>query len=232
MLIHVSAAMGAFSQVVPPIAALAANRLDTAARRATAIWCILLFSGDAAYLMVTLARSMNPGGGGNLWVGYVVTLPNAAACLWSLSLWHERASIRRGVLWTIPLLVIIGVVITATLEDLSRFSLVATPFNAAVVLVVAAGSFLLLSHAETGTMARTDWFWIIGGIMLYQATMVSQHPVSWFLNASDRGDLLVAAYVVRGFVDVVAFLIIAWGMWSPSTAPAPHRPLAPSTDSA
>jgi hypothetical protein len=232
VLIHVSAAMGAFSQVVPPIAALAANRLDTAARRATAIWCILLFCGDAAHLMVTIARSMNPGGNGNLWVGYVVTLLSASAGLWALSLWHERASIRRGILWTIPLLVIIGVVITSTLEDLSRFSLVATPLNAAVVLVVTAGSFVVLSQAETGTIGRTDWFWILGGIMLYQATVVGQQPVAWFLNASDRGDLLVAAYVVRGFVDVVAFLIIAWGMLSPSTAPAPHRPLAPSTDSA
>jgi hypothetical protein len=91
---------------------------------------------------------------------------------------------------------------------------------------------VVLSHAETGTVARTDWFWIIGGIMLYQATVVGQQPVAWFLNASDRADLLVAAYVVRAFVDVVAFLIIAWGMVSPSTAPAPHRPLAPTPDSA
>jgi hypothetical protein len=165
--------------------------------------------GDTGYLMASLAR------GENLWLGYVVPPVTSGVVLWALSLRHPDTIGRITIRLAIPLQILVGMVLTLTIEDPSTFSLVAGPFHALVVLLAASWTFLRLGLSETEGLARQDWFWIVGGIMIYSATLTALQPVSWFLRASDRLDLLAAVYYAKAAADVLAFLAIAGGMLCP-----------------
>jgi hypothetical protein len=151
----------------------------------------------------------------NLWMGYVVPPVASAVALWTLALRHPDSFGRTAIRMAIPLQVIVGIVLTVTIEDPSTFSLVAGPFHALVVLLAASWTFLRLGLSETEGLARRDWFWMVGGIMIYSATLTALQPVSWFLRASDRLDLLAAVYYAKAAADILAFLVIAGGMFCP-----------------
>ena len=177
-------------------------------RRATAAWCLVLFVADAANLMASL-------GGNNLWLGYLVLPVVTGLALWTLSLVHPDSTGRLAIRAAIPLQAVVGLVLTITIEDSTTFSLVAGPFHALVVLLAASWTFLRLGLSESEGLARRDWFWIVGGIMIYSATLTALQPVSWFLRASDRPDLLAAVYYAKAAADILAFLAIAGGMLCP-----------------
>ena len=205
LLLHVAT----LSQVVPLIVAIAGDRLHSPLRRAVALWCLALFIGDALYLMASLSR------GENLWLGYVIPPLGSVLALWALSLGHPDAVGRVAIRVAIPLEILVGVILTLTIEDPSTFSLVTSPFHALVVLLAASWTFLRLGLSETEGLARRDWFWIVGGIMIYSATLTALQPVSWFLRAAGRLDLLAAVYYAKAAADIVAFLAIAGGMLCP-----------------
>ena len=196
------------AQVLPVVVGLAGNRLVTAQRRAASLWCLVLLLGDMAQLIAGL-------GGENLWLGYAVPPAAGAVVLWALSLEHPDAIGQSTIRLAIPLQIAVGIVLTVTIEDPNTFSLVASPFHALVVLLAASWTFVRLGLSKTGAPARQDWFWMVGGIMIYSATFTALQPVSWFLRASDRLDLLAAVYYAKAAADVLAFLAIAGGMLCP-----------------
>jgi hypothetical protein len=196
------------------IAGLSGDRLSTALRRALALWCLILFAGDALYLMVEKSW------GANLWLSYAVAPVASGFALWVLSLSHPDAIGRLALRVAIPFEIAVSAVLTFAIEDRTTFSLVATPFQALVVLLAAAWTFLRLGLLETRRLTGQDWFWMVGGIMIYAATWTALEPVSWFLRAADRMDLLAAVYYAKAGMDILAFSVIAGGM----LCPVPPRP--------
>jgi hypothetical protein len=188
-----------------------------------------MFVGDAGYLMAS------SGGEENLWLGYVVPPATSGLGLWALSLGHPDVIGRTTIRLAIPLQLGVGVVLTLTIEDPRTFSLVAGPFHALVVLLAASWVFLRLGLSDSEGLARRDWFWIVGGIMIYSATLTAVQPVSWFLRASDRMDLLAAVYYAKAAADIVVFLAIAGGMLCPvpptSSGGSSSPPSSPSASS-
>jgi hypothetical protein len=155
--------------------------------------------------------------------------------LWAISLAVHHPTSRLAIRIAIPLQALVGVILTAAIEDRTTFSLVAGPFHALVVLLAAAWTFLRLGMEESGGLARRDWFWIVGGIMIYSASLTGLQPVSWFLRATNRMDLLAAAYYVKAAADCVAFLAITGCMLCPipptSSGGSSSPPFSPSGSS-
>jgi hypothetical protein len=205
LLLHVAT----LSQILPLMVGIAGDRLRSPFRRAIALWCLILFVGDAAYMMASISR------GPNLWLGYVVPPLGSALALWALALVHPDAIGRTAIRLAIPLEIAVGVVLTLTIEDTTTFSLVVSPFHALVALLAGSWVFLRLGLSEADGLVRRDWFWIVGGVMIYSATLTAWQPVSWFFRASDRVDLLLAVVHARAGADIVAFLAIAGGMLCP-----------------
>jgi hypothetical protein len=197
------------SQFLPPIVGIAGDRLSSAFRRAVALWCLALFLGDALYLMAALSR------GENLWLGYVIPPATSALALWAVSLDHPDAVARLAMRIAIPVQMAAGAALTLTIEDPADFSLASGPFHALVVLLAASWTFLRLGLRETESLARQDWFWMLSGIMIYAATSLALQPTSWFLRATDRVDLLAAVHYARAGTEILAFVLITWGMLCP-----------------
>jgi hypothetical protein len=133
------------------------------------------------------------------------------ALLWALAQWHPARAARLALKIAIPLVLVVSVVLTVMLEDASDFSLAVVPFHSIVMLLATVWTFVALSLRAESSIAREDWFWIIGGVMLYAATAAAMQPLAWYL-IRERVDLLHAAFNVRAAVVILSFAAITWGM--------------------
>jgi hypothetical protein len=190
---------------LPLIAAVIRARGLSKAHLAIALWCAI----DGSLNVVALLIGSH--GWNNLWLAYIGAPILSAALLWALAQWHPARAARLALKTAIPLVLIVSAVLTVTLEDPRDFSLAVAPFHAIVMLLATFWTFLSLSLEAKSWMAQEDWFWIIGGVMLYSATAAAMQPLAWYL-IRERVDLLHAAFNVRSAVAILSFAAIAWGM--------------------
>jgi hypothetical protein len=153
--------------------------------------------------------------GTNLWLNYVVPPFTCVLGLWAMAARHPHSFGKTAIRTAAPLQLIISVVLILTIEDPNNFSLVVGPLGALLLLLAASWTFLSLGLADTGGLARRDWFWIVAGVMLYAATTTALEPVSWYLRFAGRFDLLAAVYYARAGVNILAFLAVAGGLLCP-----------------
>lgn len=198
------AALG--SPLLPVLAAAARGRRRlTRAHLAIALWCAVEGS------LEIFAALMGARGRNNLWLGYLGHPLISITLLWALAQWHPARPARLALKIAIPLVLLVSVVLTVTLDDPRDFSLAVAPFHAIVMLLAAVWTFVSLSLASESSIAHEDWFWMIGGIMLYAAIATAMQPLAWYL-IRERVDLLHAAFNVRAAVITLSFAAIAWGM--------------------
>ena len=171
---------------------------------------ILLWCGLEGSLNI-LAGLIGSRGRNNLWLGYAGYPVLSMAMLWALAQWHPAKSARLALKLAIPLVLLVSVVLTLTLDDPTDFSLAVAPFHAIVMLLATVWTFVSLSLAAESSIVHEDWFWIIGGVMLYAATATAMQPLAWYL-IRERVDLLHAAFNVRAAVLLLSFAAITWGM--------------------
>ncbi|MEX1185588.1 MAG: hypothetical protein WEA80_03280 [Gemmatimonadaceae bacterium] len=161
--------------------------------------------------MNLLAVLLGSRGRNNLWLGYVGHPILSMALLWALAQWHPAKPARLALKIAIPLVLLVSVVLTLTLDDPRNFSLAVVPFHAIVMLLATVWTFVSLSLAAERSLADEDWFWVIGGVMLYAATAAAMQPLAWYL-IRERVDLVHAAFNVRAAALVLSFAAITWGM--------------------
>lgn len=196
------------AQILPPVVGAIGGRVTTPPRRWIVLWCALVFLNGAISLVLAL-RQIN-----NLWVGYVFMPVTGAAALWALSCWHDPGTGRLTLRVAVPIFVTVSVVLTL-FEDAHTFSLVAAPFHGLVLLIAGIWTFIRRGLAETLPLAGRDWFWTLAGFMLYAGTTTAQEPVSWYLLAIDRVDLLALVIQAKAGSDILAFAAITWGLLCP-----------------
>ena len=171
----------------------------------------------------------------NLWTGYAGVPLVTGVLLWALAHWHPREAAKLALKVAVPLVVLVSVVLTVTLDDPRDFSLAVMPFHAAVMLLAAVWTFVSLSLEAKSSIVHADWFWIIGGVMLYAAVAATMQPLAWYL-IRERVDLLHAAFNVRAAVVILSFAAITWGMlprgtprYSGGSSPPPSSPFSSSS---
>lgn len=174
------------------------------------MWCLTVLA------LEILAMLLGARGRNNLWLGYAGHPFITAALLWALAEWHPRKAASLALKSAIPLVILVSIGLTLTLDDPRSFSLVVTPFHSIVMLLAAVWTFVSLSLDARSSLVREDWFWIIGGLMVYAATATAIQPLAWYL-IQERVDLLHAAFNVRAGVVLLSFVAITWGMLSQGT---------------
>jgi len=171
------------------------------------IWCLVIVSQDV--VGIALAEQ----GRTNLWISYLFEPLFSGALLWALAFWIPERSSSLALRAAVPLVALASVILTITLDDPRSFSLVVAPFHSIVMLLAAVWTFVSLSLESKSSIVRQDWFWIIGGVMLYAATATAIQPLAWYL-IRERVDLLHAAFNVRAAMVLLSFSAITWGMLS------------------
>lgn len=199
-----------WSPVFPPLAAAATGWTTPSERRWIVAWCLVILATEI------LAGLLGGLGINNLWTGYVGQPLISSVLLWALSQWHPYGSARTALRAAVPLVVLVSVIFTVTIDNAHAFSLVVGPFHSIVMLLAAVWTFVSLSLRAEALIIREDWFWIIGGVMLYAATATAMQPLAWYL-IQERVDLLHAAFNVRAAIVILSFAAITWGMLSHRT---------------
>lgn len=199
---------GAWSQALPPLAA-ALVKSALPAHRWIAAGCLVSVLGDAVSLPLAL-RGVN-----NMWIAYLSTPLMGAAFLLGMASWQQREVERLAVRLAIPAYWVAWTGLVLLTEDVKGFSRFAIPLHSLIILAVAIWTLMRRGLDPTqGTLLRTDWFWIVGGVALYGAATVTFEPVAAGLMTS-RQDLVIAALNLKSALYLIAFLAMTWGMLCP-----------------
>ena len=196
--------------LLPVAAAVVSRRAAAPAFRWVVVWCVALVCADA-FAMALGARGIN-----NLWALYAFMPVITALILLALSFFHPTNAGRVALKAAIPPVVLVSVLLSLTIDDARQFSLVVAPFHSTVTLLASLWTFVALSFRADSAIHRNDWFWIIGGVMLYAAATTAIQPLSWYL-LRERVDLLHAAFNIRAAIVLTSFAAITWGMLSQGT---------------
>lgn len=194
-----------WSPILPFLAALLARRRMTRGRWWVAAWSfVLVLEGTLEWALGM--RNIN-----NHWVGYVFAPVSGGVALWAISHWQPDRTSRSALRFAVPLFVIVSVLLIYAFDDRSTFSLVSSPFHYLVQLFAALWTFVRLSMLPEEPIARQDWFWIMGGMILIAGVSTALGPLAWYL-LRPRVDLLHAMLNVRAGAYLAAFVAITWGM--------------------
>jgi hypothetical protein len=198
-----------WSQLAPPAAGAAARRLTPGGRREIAIWCLLQVASDGLSLVLG-RRGLN-----NLWVSYLFMPVTGAIALWAISCWHRPGTGRLTLRIAIPLFVVVSAGLTFGVEDPRAYSMIAAPFHALVLFFAALWTFMVRSLTGQARLMQQDWFWILGGLMLFTGTATAQQPIAWYLVSAGREDVFRAVFDLKAAVDILAFAAITRGVLCP-----------------
>ena len=202
-----------WSQAVPLVAGVAAHRRLTSARVWIMFWC-------AVYLIMNLAgRYLGARGLNNHFLSYVALPVQCLGVMWALSLWQVRPTARLTLRLAVPAFLLAFIALTLLLEDPRNFSTIAEPVYSIVALGAAIATLLTRSPDETGPLLHQDWFWICCGLILHFGALAVLTPFAAHYLVTDP-QLMNSAYVIRGYINTAAFVIIAIGI----SCPSPVRP--------
>ena len=170
--------------------------------------------GDTAQLLIG-ARGIN-----NLWVGYVSTAVTGILVIAALAEWQVARHPRR--LMYLALGLYVGVfVLTAALDDPTRFSMLAVPIHSIIVLLLSLWTLVTNAlEAQQQPLIRHDWFWACLGLaLLYGASSAVQPLLRILLAEGKLADMATVLYFKAG-LQIGAMLLISAGMLCPVQAPS------------
>lgn len=202
----VAAAMAA--QLLPVLAVMALARPVPRARFWIAIWSLVFFVSDVIQFLV--ARFL----GENLWYFSFSHPIEDALLLWAYSHWQTRPEMRLTFRLAIPLLVVVSSLIAITAGEFNTFKSFSSPFRSLILMSAIVYTLISRWMQEKEPVADRDWLWTSVGVMLYFGAYVLVEPVANSLIPEHMG-LARFVYVVKGCVDLVAYILIWKGMRCP-----------------
>ena len=202
-------AFSMWSEALP----LAAGVLARARLTSTRVW-IMFWS--AVYLIMNLsAKYLAEHHLNNHFLSYIALPVQAFAVLWALALWQERPTARLTLRLAIPA-ILIAFAFTMTLDDIRSFSAVSEPVYSIVALGAAIFTLLTRSQHEIAPLMQQDWFWVCAGLILHFGALAVLTPfASYYVTREPQ--LVFQAYNVRAVINTVGFILIAAGVYSPSS---------------
>jgi hypothetical protein len=199
-----------WSQAVPIAVGILARRRLTSARVWIMFWC-------AIYLIVNLAaKYLASRGMNNHFLTYLALPVQCLGVMWALSLWQKSATARLTLRIAVPVFLVAFIVVTRFFENIRNFSAIAEPVYSIVALGAAIATLLSRSPDEEGALLSQDWFWVCVGLILHFGALAVLTPLAAHYLTTDP-QLVIRAYVIRGYVNTAAFLVIAIGIFSPSS---------------
>ncbi len=149
--------------------------------------------------------------GNNLWVSHLGLPISASLLLWAFSLWQERDVARLTFRLAIPLFIVVWIGLLVFAENLQAFSRYGSPLRAILLVYVAAYTLVTRSVGAVEPVWREDWFWVAAGTLVSYGTSAIVTPLANLLLATSPGQLRRMYDVFNG-VDVIANLLVTWGM--------------------
>lgn len=171
----------------------------------TAVTMLAMFLLDAT--MIALGKS----GIETLWIIHAELPFMTALILWSLSYLQLRLVPRDAMRIAAGLYLVVWLVMTGLVEDLSQFSRFTAPLQALVILMAAAYTLVSRLRKSSAPVAA-PWFWISIGWLLYFGSGVVLDPVSKVLLTTGAMEYLRATFYVKAVINVLAYALLTLGV--------------------
>jgi len=201
-------AAAVYVEGLPVLAGLARPSRVTPPRLFIILWCVVGLAGNL------VARWLGTQGINTHFLTYAITPVRGALMLWALSLWQTRPTAKLTIRIMIPAFVIAWAVLTLTVEDITNFSAVAEPVYCLLAIGACVSTLIVRAQETTEPLLRQDWFWICAGFIIVLGMTAFLTPMAAAL-VREHPDVVIRAYMVRGYLNVIAFLVITMGMLCP-----------------
>lgn len=194
-------------ELAPVVAALRMRPFGAlpAPRRLVALCFAVMFVQDALLWWIGMQ------GRNNLWLTYFGVPIQTTLLLAAYAHWQAGPVARRAVRLAAIAFVAIWALLVAGFEDTQAFSRFTSPLQALLVVAVVAWTLVRCAARAVEPLAGEDWFWISAGLLVYFGTGVVLGPVSNLL-LEHAPHLVRAAHLAKVVVNIVAYLLVAWGM--------------------
>jgi hypothetical protein len=181
------------------------------ARRLILLWCLVFLLADFAQLAMTRLV-------GNNLVFLSISVPlEDAILLLALAHWQTRPVLQLAFRLGAPLLFITSITIAILAGEFATYNEFSGPFRALLVLSATAFTVVDRSRVEVRPLAQCDWLWISIGVALYYSAFVAVAPMMKL--AVPLGlDAIARVSTFRAVADLIAFILIAWGIRCPIPA--------------
>jgi hypothetical protein len=197
-----------YAQALPLLGAVRYRFRLTPPRRWVIVWNLALLASDAAQYWTGESSASN------LWILYIFVPLQNAVMLWTLSLWQQDPVSRLAFRVAIPLHLAALVALIPAVGLATTFNQILWPFQAFLLLAGSLYTLVRRSIGEPDRVTSRDWFWITLGTSLFFAFRMALPPFVELVLPADPA-LARFAYVVSGWADIVASVLIARGMVCP-----------------
>ncbi|MCC6317026.1 MAG: hypothetical protein IT361_04970 [Gemmatimonadaceae bacterium] len=211
--------MAVATQLLPSLAVLALPRPVPRARYWIGWWGLAFFVSDLSQVAISSFARVD-----NLWFFLIANPIEDATLLMAFSYWQLRPVMRLSFRVAIPLLALVTLAIAIAFGELTTFKTASSPFRLLLITTAVTYTLVVRTSREQQRIWERDWLWTSLGVTLYYAAYVVVDPVSAAL-LPDQPELARLVYVVKGAVDIVAFVMVWYGMRRPLPAAEPQSPL-------
>lgn len=149
----------------------------------------------------------------------------ATLVLLAIAEWQLNPLVRSTVRWSIPFYWVAWFLAILYIEPLGRFSIFAGPLLALLVLASALVAFISRLQHDVEPALESSWGYILPGLAIFFAINATTTIVLAIGFARNDHSLMINAAILRGWIYLLATLLITWGfLW-----PTRHRSSGPSS---
>lgn len=194
------------SQALPAVAYAFAPRRSRAAG-------LVVLGSLVSVFATAIGEILKVTHGNNLIAGYMSSPITVACYVWALREWLGTARERQVFWWASVGFMAAWAALIAWVEDIRAWDTYTFASYGLFILVPAIWTLVRRGTADdTVSFERSDWFWITLGLGLHGAINAIAGPVGTILVTRHRLDLFTTVWQTRAVLNVLAFLMISWGI--------------------
>ncbi len=200
---------GAAAQTLPLVAGIAPRARSTPGRRWMIAWGAYSTIGMAAELL-TLQR-----GASTLWMYQWMPPIDGTLALLALACWQQRPALRRAFRWVAAVAILLHVAAITLWQHPRGVLLEGAPAYGILCAAAALFTFVSRSLRASEPLHRQAWFWISGGLTLYNAAWAMVLPLTAWGLENDRFIYLRANELFFA-INIMAYGVVAAGLLRPA----------------
>ena len=150
----------------------------------------------------------------NLFLLHVYTIEECGMILWFYSYLLSEGTDRKVFLYVFLGFAALSIANSMFLQGLTRNNTYARSIEAVIIIVCAVRYFYkLLSETKLKSPARSPYFWINTGFLIYFSSSLVLFTLSNYIRGPQYRQLRLDVWTLHAFFAIVLYALIAVGLW-------------------
>ena len=150
----------------------------------------------------------------NLFLLHIYTIEECGMILWFYSYVLSDAMSRRNFLYVFIGFAVLSAANSAFVQPLTRNNTYARSLEAMIVIICAVMYFYrMLSESKLKSPARTPYFWINTGFLIYFSGSLVLFTLSNYIRGPQYKQLRIDVWTLHALFAIIMYALIAVGLW-------------------